>query len=77
MQFERVRYQDRHRITIFLDLTTFYESIEHEQLISEAKRLGFPATVLLWVMHAYRQECTTGLQGASPGTQGSGTPPLP
>ena len=52
MQFERARYQDRRRITIFLDLTTFYESIEHEQLISEAKRLGFPATVLLWVMHA-------------------------
>ena len=46
-------YQNRHRLTIFLDLTTCYESIEHEQLIRDAKRMGFPASVLLWVLHAY------------------------
>ena len=37
MQYERPRYQGRHRITIFLDLGTFYESIEHESLIRDAK----------------------------------------
>ena len=83
MQFERARYQDRHRITIFLDLTTFYESIEHEQLISEAKRLGFPATVLLWVMHAYTGprilSCPEGTAPAIHATRGliAGCPAAP
>ena len=83
IQFERARYQDRHRITIFLDLTTFYESIEHEQLISEAKRLGFPATVLLWVMHAYTGprilSCPEGTAPAIHATRGliAGCPAAP
>ena len=83
MQFERARYQDRHRITIFLDLTTFYESIAHEQLISEAKRLGFPATVLLWVMHAYTGprilSCPEGTAPAIHATRGliAGCPAAP
>ena len=71
MQFERARYQDRHRITIFLDLTTFYESIEHEQLISEAKRLGFPGTAP--AVHATkgphrRLPCGPGSLEGSPGS---------
>ena len=75
--------QDRHRITIFLDLTTFYESIEHELLISEAKRLGFPAAVLLWVMHAYTGprilSCPEGTAPAIHATRGliAGCPAAP
>ena len=79
MHFERARYQDRHRITIFLDLTTFYESIEHEQLIREAKRLGFPATVLLWVTGPRLLSCPEGTGPAVHATRGliAGCPAAP
>ena len=79
MHFERARYQDRHRITILLDLTTFYESIEHEQLIREAKRLGFPATVLLWVTGPRLLSCPEGTGPAVHATRGliAGCPAAP
>ena len=54
MQFEKARYQGKHRITLFVDLSTFYESIAHDRLVQDAERMGFLASILLWVLHAYK-----------------------
>ena len=75
MQYERPRYQGRHRITIFLDLGTFYESIEHESLIRDAKA-G-------WLLHAYTGPwlltCPEGVGPAIHATRGlvAGCPAAP
>ena len=44
------------RVSVFIDLTTFYETVEHELLIQQAKILGFPQVVLNIALQIYRGE---------------------
>ena len=44
----------RHRATVYLDLTTFYETLAHSRLIASAQELGFPATLLNIAIQIYR-----------------------
>ena len=43
-------------MSIFIDLTTFCETVEHELLIQQAKILGFPQVVLNIALQIYRGE---------------------
>ncbi|CAE7384674.1 unnamed protein product, partial [Symbiodinium necroappetens] len=44
----------RHRATLYLDLSTFYETLSHAKLIESAKALAFPASVLNIAIQIYR-----------------------
>ncbi|CAE7709065.1 unnamed protein product, partial [Symbiodinium necroappetens] len=44
----------RHRATLFLDLTTFYETLAHSRLIASAQELAFPASLLNIAIQIYR-----------------------
>ncbi|CAE7388393.1 unnamed protein product, partial [Symbiodinium microadriaticum] len=42
------------RVTCYLDLTTFYETISHQRLAQAAKELAYPATLLNVAIQVYR-----------------------
>ncbi|CAE7348380.1 unnamed protein product [Symbiodinium microadriaticum] len=44
----------RHRATLYLDLSTFYETLSHAKLIESAMALNFPASVLNIALQIYR-----------------------
>ena len=44
----------RHRATLYLDLSTFYETLSHAKLIESAKILDFPSSVLNIALQIYR-----------------------
>ena len=44
----------RHRATLYLDLSTFYETLSHAKLIESAKILSFPSSVLNIALQIYR-----------------------
>ena len=44
----------RHRATLYLDLSTFYETLSHAKLIDAAQALNFPACVLNVALQIYR-----------------------
>ena len=44
----------RHRATLYLDLSTFYETLSHTKLIQAAKSLNFPSCVLNMALQIYR-----------------------
>ena len=44
----------RHRATLYLDLSTFYETLSHAKLIESAQVLNFPASVLNIALQIYR-----------------------
>ena len=44
----------QHRVTLFLDLTTFYETISHVKLVQSARELQYPATLLNIAIQVYR-----------------------
>ena len=44
----------RHRATVYLDLTTFYETLAHSRLIASAQELAFPASLLNIAIQIYR-----------------------
>ena len=46
----------RHRATLYLDLSTFYETLSHAKLIESAKVLAFPASILNIALQIYRGE---------------------
>ncbi|CAE7035351.1 unnamed protein product, partial [Symbiodinium natans] len=52
--FEGSRCNNRHRVTLFVDLTTFYEGVPHEDLIRKALAMNFPAPLLNFVLQAYK-----------------------
>ena len=45
-QAELARANSQHMVTLFLDLTTFYETITHWRLEQTARELEYPATLL-------------------------------
>ena len=51
---EAHRVQGKHHITIFLDISTFYEGIRHEALVADARELGFPMNVLHVAISVYQ-----------------------
>ena len=51
---EAHRAQGKHHITIFLDISTFYEGIRHEALVADARELGFPMSVLHVAISVYQ-----------------------
>ena len=42
-----------HRISVYVDLTTFYATIRHSSLVEEALDLGFPAHPLQIALHPW------------------------
>ena len=44
----------RHRATVYLDLTTFYETLAHSRLVASAQELAFPASLLNIAIQIYR-----------------------
>ena len=44
----------RHRATVYLDLTTFSETLAHSRLIASAQELAFPASLLNIAIQIYR-----------------------
>ena len=53
-QGELARANAQRRITVFLDLTTFYETIARDRLEQSAIELQFPATLLNIALQIYR-----------------------
>ena len=49
-QAEVARANCQHRVTLFLDLTTFFETVSHDRLA----KLQFPATLLNIALQVYR-----------------------
>ena len=54
LQFEVARTRGRHRAALYVDLTTFYETVSHERLESSALQQGFPMTLLNVAFQIYR-----------------------
>ena len=48
------RATGQHRVTLFLDLTTFFETVDHERLAATADEVQFPATLLNIALQVYR-----------------------
>eukprot|EP00439_Symbiodinium_sp_Y106_P009531 s15627_g1.t1 len=46
VQYELSHTQQEHRITLFLDLSCFYETIAHDRLIQHAHSVSFPPLLL-------------------------------
>ena len=53
-QSELGRATFQSRVTCYLDLTTFYETISHQRLAQAAKELAYPATLLNVAIQVYR-----------------------
>ena len=47
------KHHHEHRITLYIDLTTFYETISHDKLVHSALSLGFPPQLLRLALGAY------------------------
>ena len=54
MSYEAGRCKGDHFVTIFIDLTTFYESVSIEELKKSAKALAFPALLLHNALRSYQ-----------------------
>ena len=52
--YEASRFDRVHRCSVFLDLTTFYEAVDHDRLCLAAEEAGFPALLLHLALSAYR-----------------------
>ena len=54
LQAEIAKCSKRPRISLFLDLSTFFETVDHHKLAHMAEILAFPATVLNVALQVYR-----------------------
>ena len=54
MSYEAGRCKGDHFVTIFIDLTTFYESVSIDELKRSAKALAFPALLLHNALRSYQ-----------------------
>ena len=54
LQFEVARTRGKKRAALFVDLSTFYETISHHRLEESALRLNFPMTLLNVAFQVYR-----------------------
>ena len=69
-QAEVARANSQCRVTLFLDLTTFYETISHQRLVQSALELEYPATLLNIALQIYRgARVLDGDSGLSPATR--------
>ena len=55
-QAELAKVNHQCRVTLFLDLSTFYETISHQRLEQTAYELEYPATLLNIAVQIYRDE---------------------
>ena len=53
-QAELAIANSQHRVTLFLDLIMFYETISHVKLVQSARELQYPATLLNIAIQIYR-----------------------
>ena len=53
MSYEASKLNGSHRVTVFIDLTTFYESVCIEELRESVRALGFPPLLLLNALRSY------------------------
>ena len=60
---EAARYTGKHRMTLFMDLSAFYEHIDHRQLIEDARALGFPENLLYLAMSVYTGQRIISIDG--------------
>ena len=68
-QAELAKVNHQCRVTLFLDLSTFYETISHQRLEQTAYELEYPATFLNIAVQIYRR--VTADSGHSPATYSS------
>ena len=54
MRCEASRVKGRRRVTVYMDLSAFYERGEHEDLIQSAMGLGFPELLLYLALSVYQ-----------------------
>ena len=54
IQYESSQIVPEHRITLYLDLSCFYETIIHARLVAHAQEVGFPPLLLWGALCAYR-----------------------
>ena len=54
LQYECTHTQAEHRITLYLDLSCFYETISHSRLVAHAEAVAFPPLLLWGAISAYR-----------------------
>ena len=54
IQYEASHAVQEHRITLYLDLSCFYETIMHSRLVSHAQGVDFPPLLLWGAICAYR-----------------------
>ena len=71
-QAELAKVNDQCRVTLLLDLSTFYETISHQRLEQTAYELEYPATLLNIAVQIYRgARVLTADSGHSPATYSS------
>ena len=71
-QAELAKANSQSRVTLFLDLTTLYETISHHKLEQSAHELHYPATLLNIAIQIYRgARVLTADSGHSPATYSS------
>ena len=66
VQYESSHVKEEHRVTLFLDLSCFYEMISHTRLVDHARDVAFPPLLLWGALGAYRGPrllCADGLIG--------------
>ena len=54
MRCEVSRVRGKHHVTLYMDLSAFYEHIEHHALIHQALDLCFPPLPLYWALSVYQ-----------------------
>ncbi|CAE7793343.1 unnamed protein product, partial [Symbiodinium necroappetens] len=54
IQYECTQTRNEHRITLYLDLSCFYETISHSRLLAHAEEVSFPPLLLWGALCAYR-----------------------
>ena len=54
IEYECTHSVSEHRITLFLDLSCFYETIGHSRLVEHADTVSFPPLLLWGALCAYR-----------------------
>ena len=54
MRCEVSRVKGKHRVTLYMDLSAFYEHIDHHVLIYQALDLSFPALLLYLALSVYQ-----------------------
>ena len=54
IQYETSHIVREHRVTLYLDLSCFYETIIHSRLVAHAQVVGFPPLLLWGALCAYR-----------------------